>query len=132
MKIFYIRRNEEIADGTFGQFLTETKQPLFLTVEPNKPDRMSKGEYRCVRDYYHKGGYETFMIIVPGHDRVLFHKGNTEDDTKMCVIVGEQFDSMKGKTAILRSWAAFNEFMSLLAGVDEFKLVIQEVPYWES
>lgn len=132
MKIFYLRRNEEIGDGTFGTFLTEFKVPLFLTVEPNKPDRMVKGEYHCKRSWYNKGGYETFEIVVSGHTHVLFHKGNTEDDTRMCVIVGEQFESLHGKTAILRSWKAFDEFMSLLLGVDEFKLIVQEAPSWES
>jgi len=104
------------------------------TFEDGKPV-IGNGEFDCVRDFYHKGGYETFQIIVPGHDRVLFHKGAIEDHSLACVILGESFGGLNvaakaysgqaaagDQTAILGSSSAFEEFMRLTAGLQKFKM----------
>jgi len=86
------------------------------------------GAHRCRRDFYHHGGYETFEIIVPGHNRVLFHKGNKEVDSMACVCVAESFTRMDGVTAIADSKHGFEEFMNVTAGLEEFDLTVSGRP----
>jgi hypothetical protein len=49
------------------------------------------------------------------------------DDSRGCIILGEQFEPISGKNGVLSSGKAFDEFMSRLKGVEQFKLVITEV-----
>ena len=44
-----------------------------------------------------------------------------------CVILGEQFESLNGKCAILRSGKAFDEFIKLTQGLITFNLQIEDV-----
>lgn len=87
------------------------------------------------RDFYHKGGYETFELQIDGHDRVLFHRGAIEDHSLACVILGESFGGLDkltktytaqadadDQTAILGSSVAFAEFMKLATGLQEFNV----------
>lgn len=80
--------------------------------------------YRCKRDFYHHGGYETFEIIVPGHDRVMFHKGNKEVDSLACVCIAESFTQMDGVTAVADSKHGFDEFMEVTNGLEEFDMQV--------
>lgn len=78
----------------------------------------------CTRSKYHKGGYETFEIAVAGHNRVLFHKGNVEENSEACVLVGESFEPFNGKPGIAQSGKGFEEFMKLTAGLQSFELEV--------
>ena len=82
------------------------------------------GLYDCVRDFYHKGGYETFEIIVEQHDRILFHKGNVETDSLGCVIVAEKFGVLEGNTAVLESKEGFGELMEKATGLKRFVMEV--------
>jgi hypothetical protein len=64
---------------------------------------------------------------VPGRSEILIHKGNLSSDSKGCIIVGEEFGTLNGRVAVLSSGKAFDEFMSRLKGVVQFKLAITEV-----
>ena len=86
------------------------------------------GTYRCVRSYYHAGGYEAFHIVdVPGRSRILIHVGNTETDTRGCPLVGKRVGVLAGKIAVLQSKAAHDEMMRELEGFDEFELTVRNV-----
>lgn len=109
-------------DGAFSCLLWDGK-PFAASVERTFEDGrpiVRNGRYLCRRDYFHRGGYETFEIQVEGHDRALFHRGNTEADSMGCVIVAESFGVLYGRTAILQSLAGFAEFMALARGYQEF------------
>lgn len=94
------------------------------------------GMYKCKRSFYNKGGYPTFWVTnVPNRSNILFHKGNTEEDTQGCILLGNELGALivpdednKGvrtpKIAVLRSGEAFSEFMRSLDKVDEFELHI--------
>lgn len=115
-------------DGCFSVLLIEG-QPFAVTCERTFEDGLpviKAGEHRCKRDFYNKGGYETFEIEVEGHDRVLFHKGNKETDSKACILVGESFTVMDGVTAIAQSGDGFKEFMARLEDVEEFTLEVHD------
>jgi len=112
-------------DGCFSVLLWEGK-PFAVSVERTFEDGpvIRNGTYLCTQSFYHKGNYPTFEIHVPGHDRVLFHKGNTEDDSLACVVVAESFGELHGKTAVLDSKGGFGEFMALTAGLNEFEMEV--------
>ncbi len=126
--------------GTFGVLLVDGR-PFALTVERQWLDNMRgvscipSGEYnvmRCVAspEYGYKNSPrfgDTFNIVnVPNRSKILFHKGNIDDDSRGCIIIGEQFGTLQGDTAVLSSRQGFAEFMSMLKGQNEFELTIKD------
>jgi len=113
-------------DGAFGVLLWDGR-PFAVSAErtfENLRTVINGGPYKCRRDFYYKGRYETFEIEVPGHDRVLFHKGNVEGDSEACVLVAESFSAIGDATAIADSKHGFEEFMQLAAGLSEFDMLV--------
>lgn len=78
----------------------------------------------CRRSFYNGGGYPTFEMVVEGHTKVLFHKGNRERESKACVLVAESFGVLEGEVAVLDSKGGFNELMSLAEGLQEFYMLV--------
>lgn len=93
---------------------------------PPAPERpvLGNGRFPCKKTKYHRGGYVTFEILVPGHSRILFHRLNWEDQSEGCVGIGESFAVLDGRTAIGDSKGGFDEFWSLVKDLDEFDLVV--------
>jgi hypothetical protein len=120
MNLIRVALNEH---GMFG-VLVDREIPFAVTLEPDgtQVKYIPSGVYDCHSTMYHKGGYPTFEIIVPGRERILFHKGNTEADTRGCVLVGESFGVLNGKPGILQSGEGFSEFMSKVG--DSFRLTV--------
>ena len=125
--------------GTFGVLLAGNK-PFALTIERQWLDNtrgiscIPAGEYevkRCIasKEYGYKNSPrfgDTFNVInVKDRSKILFHKGNIDDDSHGCIIIGEQFGTLHGDTAVLSSRQGFAEFMSLLKGHNEFELTIK-------
>lgn len=123
-------------DGCFSVLLWEGR-PVAVSVErtfdAGNHVVLPGGIVRCTRTEYHKGGYQTFELHVEGHERVLFHKGNKEEDSLACVVVGNSFgdfDPVTGalgqrikkgdRAAVLDSAIGFEKFMALCEGLDEF------------
>lgn len=107
--------------GRFGVLVEDDDFPRLVTLErtfENNRVVIPEGVWPCTRTIYYKRGYPTFEIHVPGHDRVLFHRGNTEDDSRGCILVGRRF----GGGGILESALGFAEFMEARNGVDAFDL----------
>lgn len=113
-------------DGCFSVLCWDGR-PVAVSVERTFDDGepvIGNGVFTCKRDFYHRGGYETFEIIIEGHDRVLFHKGNRETDSLACVIVAESFSTLGGETSVADSKRGFEEFMTLTAGLSEFLMEV--------
>lgn len=128
------------ADGTFGVLMLNYV-PFALTLErPWANNRRGEscipsGEYTCLRckhspDYGYRDSPkfgDTFQVFsVPDRALILFHKGNLTDDTHGCIIVGEQFEPLKGRPGVAASAKGFDEFMRLTTGVESFGLKIVE------
>lgn len=95
------------------------------------------GTYTCQRSVFHKHNTPTFEVAgVPGRSRILFHTGNTEEDSQGCILLGQDFGALavrdeddplsptRLKWAVVRSRSAFNEFMVALTGVTTFPLEV--------
>ncbi|MBU1002388.1 MAG: hypothetical protein KKE73_07675 [Proteobacteria bacterium] len=135
MPIVELIRLEEAQEGSFG-VLRVNKEVLCVTLEP--PDRLNQQnvssipaqQYLCSRVDSPRFG-DTFQVIdVPGRTQVLFHSGNTVEDTHGCILLGTSYGAIpkneKTERAVLNSKAAFKLFMDGLSGLDVFHLTIFE------
>lgn len=125
--VFFLRRIATSAEGgTFGVLIVK-HIPFAITLEDswiNNKKEIScipNGSYLCKRTNSPKFG-ETFMVQdVPNRTHILFHKGNTMEDTQGCILIGETFENEQ----IMYSGKGFSEFMQLLNGHEDFALVIE-------
>ena len=130
-----IGRIKDTEYGTFGVLFNDGI-PFALTLENAWINNVRNqscipiGKYKCKRFNSPKFG-ETFRIMdVPNRgevEGVLFHKGNLDDDTRGCILIGEQFELLNGEPAILRSGKGFTEFMDKNKNINEFDLIIKDM-----
>jgi hypothetical protein len=118
--------------GAFGALL-EGDIPFALTVERpwlgNGKDIscIPEGGYLCRRVVSPRFG-DTFEVAdVPGRSHILFHRGNTMEDSRGCILVGGRFGELEGKAGVLSSGEGFEELRERLKGVDSFLLFIKNL-----
>lgn len=117
--------------GTFG-VLRCGEIPFALTLEEPWRDNEAKvssippGLYECRRVLSPKFGEMFEVTHVPGRSHILFHKGNTLEDTEGCILVGEEFAGTAEQPMLAQSRRGYEEFMKLLNGFDQFELRIVE------
>jgi len=132
VRIFKLIRVSVLLDGTFGVLL-DGDVPFALTVERpwlNNQRGVScipDGIYQCMRVDSPKFGYTFEVMDVPGRSEILFHKGNILDDTHGCIVVGEQFESLGGKVAVLSSAKGFAEFLWRTRDLVIFEIEVKSV-----
>jgi hypothetical protein len=133
-----IRYTSYRKDGVFGEFTFDGDDKPFCVVLTHAfpaggawlPIVMPRQVYTCVRGVHTIIGsqpFETFEITgVPGHGGLLFHRGNYNDDSKGCILLGEEivaydsdFDEM-----ITHSKQTFEAFMYRMTGVQTFQLQV--------
>src|SRR3990167_817689 len=117
-------------DGCFSVLLWDGR-PFAVSVErtfENGRRVIENGSYLCRRGFFHRGGYETFEIIVPGHSEVKFHKGNVEIESLGCVLIAESFAVMNRIIAVADSKHGFQEFMELTKSREEFLMTVTGRP----
>ena len=131
MRQFTLRRIAYISDGTFA-VLFDGDIPFCLTLEREWRDNeknvscIPRGKYICKRVSSPKFG-DTFEVCdVSGRSDILFHKGNIEDDSHGCIIVGEQFHKFKEKISLKASREGFAEFKQRTHFLMEFELEIKD------
>lgn len=124
-------RIAQSATATYGVLIQEGI-PFALTLErPWLFNRKSEscipvGTYKTIRVQSPKHG-NTFQVQnVTDRSGINFHKGNLEEDTEGCVLVGEQFEPVNGKPGIVASTAGFAQFLELLKDLNEFTLEITD------
>lgn len=78
-----------------------------------------EGLYTIAPGRYNKGGYDCYDVLdVPGRSLIKIHKGNSDEDTEGCILVGNIFPywlSDKG-LSIGDSAGAFKVLMAALNG----------------
>ena len=129
MPIIEIIRLEESEQGTFGVLRFQKQVTMFTLERPdlvNVPTISSipPQQYICERWTSPKFGNTFIVKNVPNRAFILFHPGNSVDDTEGCILLGMKVS--KTEREILDSVEAFNHFMQLLNGVNQFHLTIYE------
>ena len=126
-----IRIEENFEFGTFG-VLAINSEMFCLTLEPPSQENASNissipcQQYFCER-YSSERYPSTYQVMnVPGRFNILFHSGNTKDDTAGCILCGETIGKLKHDRAILNSGRTFNRLMALMEPYDRFHLTIKE------
>ena len=119
-------------DGTFGVLL-DNGFPFAVTAERPWLDNMigksciPAGEYVCRRVDSPKFGNTWEVTGVRGRTQILFHKGNIEDDSRGCILVGESFGIWSdGRCMIERSGDGFMEFLHRTSRIMTFDLSVTD------
>lgn len=132
-----LKRTDYLPGGIFGVLLDEAGTLQAYTLEHAYQSegtwqpKLPHGTYTCKRGQHalHSGPIETFEVTgVAGHSGILIHPGNTEEASEGCILVGSArtFNSDSRPMGLLESRAAFNRFLSLEAGQDEFILTVED------
>ena len=127
MTWFKLIRVAYTREGTFGVLL-DGGTPFCLSIERpwlNNQKNIScipLGIYICQRVFSPKFGNTFEVSFVPDRTSILFHKGNIMDDSHGCIVLGEQYESIQGKLAVLASGKAFSEFIQRTEDINKFGL----------
>jgi hypothetical protein len=121
-----LTRTAHESSGIYG--VIESGAILRLCTLEHSYDNKAKipaGNYTCKRSLHKLHSttepFETFQVMdVPGHDNILFHWGNYNKDSEGCVLLGK---ARQGDMIVL-SKDAWQEFMRVLNGQDDFKLTV--------
>jgi len=127
-----IKRIAENEYGTFG-VLIDGDIPFALTLERQWLNNQSNvscipvGTYVCKRIVSPRFGITFEITNVQDRSHILFHKGNIDDNSHGCIIVGEQYDPILGSYGVKASGDGYGEFMDRLVGINTFELEIISV-----
>lgn len=130
-----LERTKYTEAGAFGVLVDDQRDPIAYTLEHTFPEDPSEntgyydvklpyGVYKCVRGIHqlaHGKPFETFEVTgVPGHTGILFHIGNTNQDSDGCILLG----TLCYQERLYNSRDAFYNFMRFLHDQTEFVLEI--------
>jgi hypothetical protein len=127
----HIKRVHSSDAGTFGVVLDGIDgEPFCISLELPWADNIPNisciraGIYEGIRHDSPRFG-ETFRVQgnLGGRNHILFHCGNSVDDSRGCILLAESFSP---NNRIQRSRVAFQEFMELTSETDYFILQITE------
>ena len=124
--VWHLRRELQKGDAIWGRLYNDADGASFWTIE-NSAKPIPEGVHPCVKDYYHRGDYPTFEIIVEDRDRLLFHAANYASELEGCIAPGkDRGETEDGKLAVWNSKKAFNEFWDLVQDEEKFLLMIED------
>jgi hypothetical protein len=114
MDTITLRRDSTSDAGTFGVLVRNGEQ-IAVTCElpwrDNHPDTscIPAGAYPCAPHNSPAHPHTWEVTNVPHRGAILIHNGNTENDSKGCILVGDSFGVIAGKPAVLNSVATLNK-----------------------
>ena len=124
--VWHLRRELQKGDAIWGRLYNDADGASFWTIE-NSAKPIPEGLQPCVKDYYHRGDYPTFEIIVEDRDRLLFHAANYASELEGGIAPGkDRGETEDGKLAVWTSKKAFNEFWDLVQDEEKFLLMIED------
>lgn len=65
------------------------------------------------------------VVGVPERTFIMFHPGNSIDDTEGCIMPGREFSAWDGKWTVTNSQDTFDKLMKVLGGADEWDLDVR-------
>jgi hypothetical protein len=124
-----LKRYRYDPSGIYGIITGADNKQLFVTLEhsfDNVP-KIPPGVYTCRRGMHRLENmtkdFETFEVTnVPEHTNILLHVGNFNQDSSGCILLGMS----ARETSIGASGIAFDKFMALQEGLNEFELTVIE------
>lgn len=118
-----IQRQEKTTDSIIGK-LTVMGWDKFLYTLENLALHIPAGVYKCVpHDGPHwQGVWE--ITGVPGRSAILIHAGNTDVDTRGCILVG----MARTADAIQMSRDALNLLRQTVGEATSFTLTVLDIP----
>lgn len=125
-----LHRYQFIEDGIFGNLVSPDNVVATVLEHAYKVGQVYRpkvpvGIYTCIRRKSPKFGYDVFLLQnVPGHSAIEIHRGNFNDDSDGCLLLGCGISQMNGFTMLTESEIAFDQFMKLQQGVNQFLLTI--------
>lgn len=118
-----LKNTDFTENGIFGALTSPNGNPICVTLQRAylQPDgsyapKLPNGNYICLKGTHRLDHsptpFQAFEVLnVPGHTGILFHVGNTNNDSFGCVLLGT---AVAGRDAsITDSKLAFSKFMSL-------------------
>ena len=125
-------RVEQSKDGVFGVLKIDSEVCCVTLERPwldNKPNIscIPEGVYQCRKVKSPKFGDTVEVLNVPDRTNILFHVGNTINDSLGCILTGKSFGSITKKRGVQSSRDAFVFFMKKLEGVEYFPLHIRNI-----
>lgn len=114
--------------GVFGT-LTAPGLTLFTCENPWLDNQRSiscvpTGKYNVVRYQSQTRGRCWLLVNVPGRDAILFHSGNTIDDTEGCILPGLGVGCVNGQWGVISSKRAMIGLNTYLDPATSFNLTI--------
>jgi hypothetical protein len=128
---FILKRDDFCKDGVFGALYDEENKICFHTLEHSYGSdfqpKVPVGVYKCVRRFSPRFKQDVFMLTdVPGCDFIEIHTGNFLEDSHGCILLGLHKSLNKdGVKILLMSKDAFQYFMKMQDGLNEFLLTVQ-------
>jgi len=128
-----LKRLHKLSSGIFsileiGDQKFYTCEHAYQTTQETYEPKIIPGIHKCVRGMHRLEGqteqFDTFEIIETGHVNLLFHIGNWQSDSHGCILVGTDLDLVIVPPMIKGSKIAFEKFISLQSGVNEFTLTV--------
>ena len=131
LQIVRVRHTDE---ATYGVMSFKGEAPFVVTLE--RPWKDNERNVSCIPpNFYscakfssesHPNTYE--VLNVPDRSAILFHPGNTVDDSAGCILVGESFADFGDEHGIGQSRKGFDEMIEKLNGAKTFYLSLNK---WE-
>jgi hypothetical protein len=128
--ILTLKRMPSHPMGTFGVLMRDG-MPWMTTCErpwignTKNESCIPPGTYECVPHASTKFGNTFKLIRVPNRTAILFHAGNTADETEGCILLGGGFGFVHGKPAVTSSRQAMKRFMGVVGDLDRFYINIE-------
>ncbi len=122
----------ESQEGTLGVLRYGKQHIIACTLELTDNENAANissipaQQYQCRRVTTPTHGNTFEVTNVPGRTNILFHKGNTSEDTAGCILLGQYFGKLGEHRAVLNSGTTYKKFMSLVAPFDLLHLTIHE------
>ena len=126
------RFSTSLEHGTFGVLCwRDDPLPVCLTLEdPWRWNRsfvscIPAGEYVCQRFDSPTHGSTHIVTLVRDRTYILFHRGNVDDHTEGCILLGNRFGTLSGgRHGIMDSAKAWDKWWRTASQLDEFLLSI--------
>lgn len=130
MKKLTLRRFANTPMGAFGSIAIPDGPTLYTCEDQWRNNVVGDscipaGVYKCKARPYYAKGYDAIEVTnVPGRSHILFHIGNTNVDTRGCILVGSALGYVKGQWAVTDSTNAFKNILMPWFDGEEFELEI--------